>query len=43
VRASNTEPIVRLVGEQAVGPEGEAAAAAALDAALARAAAALVG
>ena len=43
VRASNTEPIVRLVGEQAVGPEGEAAAAAALDAALARAAAALAG
>jgi phosphomannomutase len=43
VRSSNTEPIVRLVGEQAVGPEGEAAAAAALDAALARAAAALAG
>jgi phosphomannomutase len=43
VRASNTEPIVRLVGEQAVGPEGEAAAAAKLDAALARAAAALAG
>jgi phosphomannomutase len=41
VRASNTEPIVRLVGERAVGPEGEAAAAVALDAALARAATAL--
>jgi len=41
VRASNTEPIVRLVGEQAVGPEGDAAAAAMLEAALGRAAAAL--
>ena len=41
VRASNTEPIVRLVGEQAVGPDGEVAAEAALDAALARAGAAL--
>ena len=41
VRASNTEPIVRLVGEQAVGPEGDAAAAAMLEAALERAALAL--
>ena len=41
VRASNTEPIVRLVGEQAVGPEGDAAAAAMLEAALGRAALAL--
>ena len=41
VRASNTEPIVRLVGEQAVGPEGDAAAAATLEAALGRATAAL--
>lgn len=41
VRASNTEPIVRLVAEQAVGHEGEAAARAALDEALARAATAL--
>jgi len=32
---------VRLVGEQAVGPEGDAAAAAMLEAALGRAAAAL--
>jgi len=45
VRASNTEPIVRLVGEQAVGPAGAAAAAAAadLEAALGRAGAALEG
>ncbi|MFM8414774.1 MAG: phosphoglucosamine mutase, partial [Planctomycetota bacterium] len=43
VRASNTEPIVRLVAEQAVGPDGEAAAAATLEAALDRAAAALAG
>ena len=43
VRASNTEPIVRLVAEQAVGQGGEAAAAAAVEAALARAAAALGG
>jgi len=41
VRASNTEPIVRLVGEEAVGSGGEAAAATALGAALARAATAL--
>ena len=41
VRASNTEPIVRLVAEQAVGEDGEAAAAAAVEAALTRAAAAL--
>ena len=41
VRASNTEPIVRLVGEQAVGPEGDAAAAAMLEAAIRRAALAL--
>jgi phosphomannomutase len=41
VRASNTEPIVRLVAEQAVGEDGETAAAAAVEAALARAAAAL--
>ena len=41
VRASNTEPIVRLVAEQAVGQGGEAAAAAVVEAALARAAAAL--
>jgi phosphomannomutase len=41
VRASNTEPIVRLVGEQAVGADGEAAARAGLDAAIERAAAAL--
>ncbi len=41
VRASNTEPIVRLVAEQAVGDEGEPAAAAAIDEALSRAAAAL--
>jgi phosphomannomutase len=41
VRASNTEPIVRLVGEQAVGPDGEAAAAAAIDAAVSLAASAL--
>ncbi|MFM7136623.1 MAG: phosphoglucosamine mutase [Planctomycetota bacterium] len=41
VRASNTEPIVRLVAEQAVGPEGERQAAASVEAALARAAAAL--
>jgi len=41
VRASNTEPIVRLVAEQAVGQAGEAAAATAVEAALARAAAAL--
>jgi phosphomannomutase len=41
VRASNTEPIVRLVAEQAVGPDGEAVAVAAIEAALARAAAAL--
>ena len=43
VRSSNTEPIVRLVAEQAVGQGGEAAAAAAVEAALARAAAALGG
>jgi len=43
VRASNTEPIVRLVGEQAVGHAGEAAARADLEAALGRAAAALGG
>lgn len=43
VRASNTEPIVRLVAEQAVGPDGEEAAAATLTAALDRAAAALAG
>jgi phosphomannomutase len=41
VRASNTEPIVRLVAEQQVGPDGEAAARVALDEALARAATAL--
>ena len=41
VRSSNTEPIVRLVAEQAVGQEGEAVAVAAIEAALARAAAAL--
>ncbi len=43
VRGSNTEPIVRIVGEQAIGPEGEAAAAAGLDAAIARAATAIAG
>jgi len=43
VRASNTEPIVRLVGEEAVGSGGESAAAAALGAALARASAAIDG
>jgi phosphomannomutase len=43
VRSSNTEPIVRLVAEQAVGERGEAAAAAAVEAALTRAAAALGG
>ncbi len=41
VRGSNTEPIVRLVGEQAIGPEGEPQAAQTLDAAIARAAAAI--
>jgi len=41
VRASNTEPIVRLVGEQAVGSDGEAAAAATIDAAVSLAASAL--
>ena len=41
VRGSNTEPIVRIVGEQAVGPDGESAAARGLDAAIAQAAAAL--
>jgi phosphomannomutase len=41
VRASNTEPIVRLVAEVAVGHDGEPAARAAIDAALARAASAL--
>jgi len=41
VRASNTEPIVRLVAEAAVGPEGEAATAEAVEAAIAAAAAAL--
>ncbi len=41
VRASNTEPIVRLVAEVAVGHEGELAAHATLDAALTRAALAL--
>jgi phosphomannomutase len=41
VRASNTEPIVRLVAEQAIGPEGEAAARTALDEVLARAATAV--
>jgi phosphomannomutase len=43
VRASNTEPIVRLVGEEAVGSGGESAAVAALEAALERAATALDG
>jgi phosphomannomutase len=43
VRASNTEPIVRLVAEVAVGPDGEPAANAALETALRRAAAALAG
>ncbi len=43
VRGSNTEPIVRIVGEQAIGPEGESAAAAGLDAAIARAATAISG
>jgi phosphomannomutase len=43
VRSSNTEPIVRLVAEQAVGERGEAAAAAAVEAALTRASAALGG
>ena len=43
VRASNTEPIVRLVGEQAVGPAGAAAASADLAAALERTAAVLAG
>jgi phosphomannomutase len=41
VRASNTEPIVRLVAEQQVVDAGEEQATAAVDAALARAAAAL--
>ncbi len=41
VRASNTEPIVRLVAEVAVGHDGERAAHAAIDAALTRAAAVL--
>ena len=41
VRSSNTEPIVRLVAEQAVGHEGEAATAALVEAALVRAAAAI--
>jgi len=41
VRASNTEPIVRLVAEVAVGPEGETAATAAVETAIATAAAAL--
>jgi phosphomannomutase len=43
VRGSNTEPIVRIVGEQAIGAGGDTAAAAILDAAIARAAAALDG
>ncbi len=38
VRASNTEPIVRIVAEVAVGPDGEHAAEATLEAALTRAA-----
>lgn len=37
VRASNTEPIVRIVAEMAIGPEGEHATHALLDAAIARA------
>lgn len=41
VRASNTEPIVRLVAEVSIGHDGETAASAALDAALTRAATAL--
>jgi phosphomannomutase len=41
VRASNTEPIVRLVAEVSVGHDGEAAASAVLEAALTRAASAL--
>ncbi|MFM1902109.1 MAG: Phosphoglucosamine mutase, partial [Planctomycetota bacterium] len=43
VRGSNTEPIVRIGGEQAIGAGGEAEAAASLDATIARAAAALAG
>ena len=41
VRGSNTEPIVRIVGEQAIGPEGRALAAGRLDAAINRAVAAI--
>jgi phosphomannomutase len=43
VRGSNTEPIVRIVGEQAIGPDGTESAARTLDTAIARAAAVIVG